>query len=492
MTVLAVGKATIARVEETYGPTYPPRDIFPEWSNEILAEHAHWLAPNHYDSASGLLKLSVHSWLLQIGRQKILIDTCCGNHKVKAGAAVLAHARDPYLERLAAAGARPHEIDFVMCTHLHHDHVGWNTQLKDGRWVPTFPNARYVISKPDFEYFQTLDADPENGPAELGTFRECVLPVVEAGRADLVTGPHRLNEHVEIVPAPGHSAGQSCSSSKAAASARSSSAMCSTISCRCSTRTGIFRRTRMPNRRARAVAGCSRIARRPARWCCLATSARRSPAASRRPPRDLRRALVEREQQRDGGNYESKRSSILRPARRHRVIGGMGAGISDPSDQARGAVPGRRPRRSVRAPPGERHRRRARAAGRDREPRRHRRDGRGRQRRQERARRIHDRAQRGGGAGGHALHDQQDAVRLAEGPRAAHAGGACSRSPDRSSLARGQHACRNWSPMPAPIPARSASARPAPERSRTLPPSCSRPRPRSISCTFPIAARLRP
>jgi len=95
----------------------------------------------------------------------------------------------------------------VMCTHLHHDHVGWNTQLRDGKWVPTFPNARYVFSKPDVDYFQKLDLDPKTAPAEFGTFRECVLPIVEAGRADLVTGTHRLNDHIEIVPAPGHSPG---------------------------------------------------------------------------------------------------------------------------------------------------------------------------------------------------------------------------------------------------------------------------------------------
>jgi glyoxylase-like metal-dependent hydrolase (beta-lactamase superfamily II) len=113
----------------------------------------------------------------------------------------------PYLDRLAAAGARADEIDLVMCTHLHHDHVGWNTQLRDGRWVPTFPNARYVFSKSDFEYYLKADADPKTAPVEFGTFRECVLPVVEAGRADLVTGPHRLDDCLEIIPAPGHSAG---------------------------------------------------------------------------------------------------------------------------------------------------------------------------------------------------------------------------------------------------------------------------------------------
>jgi glyoxylase-like metal-dependent hydrolase (beta-lactamase superfamily II) len=207
MTVFSVGQATIARVEETYGPTYRATDIFPELTEKIIAEHRHWLAPSHYDATRGFIKLSVHSWLLQIGGQKILIDSCCGNNKTKPGRPFWNMLDLPYLDRLAAAGAHPHEIDLVMCTHLHHDHVGWNTQLKDGRWVPTFPKARYVFSKPDFDYFLKQDTDPKGGPAEMGTFRECVLPVVEAGRADLVTGPHRLNEHLEILPAPGHSPG---------------------------------------------------------------------------------------------------------------------------------------------------------------------------------------------------------------------------------------------------------------------------------------------
>jgi glyoxylase-like metal-dependent hydrolase (beta-lactamase superfamily II) len=115
---------------------------------------------------------------------------------------------EPYLERLAAAGARPEDIDMVMCTHLHHDHVGWNTMQRDGKWVPTFPNARYVFSKQDVDYFSKVDADPKEGPAELGTFRECVVPILEYGKADLVEcGPHRLNDFIEIDGAPGHAPG---------------------------------------------------------------------------------------------------------------------------------------------------------------------------------------------------------------------------------------------------------------------------------------------
>ncbi len=203
-----LGRATITRVEETNVPSYPISKVFPELSEAELAAHLPWLAPHHYDADKGLIRLSVHSWLIQIDGRKILIDACCGNNKVKPGRPFWSHLNEPWLERLAAAGARPDEIDMVMCTHLHHDHVGWNTQQRDGKWVPTFPNARYVFSKPDVDYFSKIDADPNQGPAEMGTFRECVVPILEHGRADLVSGgPYRLNEFIEIDSAPGHSPG---------------------------------------------------------------------------------------------------------------------------------------------------------------------------------------------------------------------------------------------------------------------------------------------
>lgn len=207
LAVFKVGAATITRIEETYLPIYPASEIFPDFSAAHLAEHGHWLSPHHYEPQTGKLKLSVHSWLVELGGRKILIDGCCGNQKSRPLRPWWNMLREPWLERLAAAGARPDDIDLVMCTHLHHDHVGWNTQLRDGRWQPTFPKARYVISKLDFDYFLKLDRDPATAPAEFGSFRECVVPVVEAGRADLVAGPHRLDEFIEILPAGGHSPG---------------------------------------------------------------------------------------------------------------------------------------------------------------------------------------------------------------------------------------------------------------------------------------------
>ncbi len=207
MPVFKIGEATVTRIEETYLAVYPAQEIFPALTPALLKEHGHWLAPGHYDPQSNKIKLSVHSWLLQLDGRKILIDGCCGNQKSRPLRPFWNMLDTPWLDRLAAAGARPDEIDLVMCTHLHHDHVGWNTQLRDGRWVPTFPNARYVFSKLDVDYFQNIDIDPATAPAEFGSFRECVLPVIDAGRADLVTGPHQLDEFIKILPAGGHSPG---------------------------------------------------------------------------------------------------------------------------------------------------------------------------------------------------------------------------------------------------------------------------------------------
>jgi glyoxylase-like metal-dependent hydrolase (beta-lactamase superfamily II) len=203
-----IGEATITRVEEVNKPVYPLRQIFAECTDEILAQHKNWIAPHHYEAETGRIRLSVHSWLLQVGGKKILIDCCCGNNKKKPGRPFWEDLNEPYLERLAAAGARAEEIDMVMCTHLHHDHVGWNTINRDGKWVPTFPNARYVFNQPDVDYFSAMDKDPEKGPAEMGTFRECVIPILDAGKADIVSGQkHRLNDFIEIDSAPGHSPG---------------------------------------------------------------------------------------------------------------------------------------------------------------------------------------------------------------------------------------------------------------------------------------------
>ena len=198
MSVFKVGKATVTRIEETYLPIYPVTDIFPAVTEAQLAEHAHWLAPHHYDPASRKIKLSVHSWLLQLDGRKILIDGCCGNQKSRPLRPAWNMLDTPWLDRLAAAGARPDEIDLVMCTHLHHDHVGWNTQLKDGKWVPRFPNARYVFSKLDFDYFSQTRQRPRDradGIRLVPRMRRAGGRSRARGSGDRAASPRRVHRH---------------------------------------------------------------------------------------------------------------------------------------------------------------------------------------------------------------------------------------------------------------------------------------------------------
>ena len=153
-----------------------------------------------------LITLSLHSYVLKVGGQTILVDTCNGNDKTRS-VPFADHLQTDYLKHLVAAGVTPEDVDVVMCTHLHCDHVGWNTKLEDGRWVPTFPNARYVFSKADYEHFVQEDAEPLHREA----FVDSVLPIVEAGRADLVEQSHVLmqdiGDGVWIEDAAGHSPG---------------------------------------------------------------------------------------------------------------------------------------------------------------------------------------------------------------------------------------------------------------------------------------------
>lgn len=175
----------------------------------LLEQHRHWLEPDHRDPVTGLLMISLHSWLLRIEDRTVLIDACVGNDKerLRPETAEFHRQRTPYLERLRAAGVAPEDIDFVLCTHLHVDHVGWNTRLENGRWVPTFPNARYLFSRREYEHWRPENRTHIAGHPNDGVFEDSVLPVVEAGLVDLIDGQHVPLAGLEIEPAPGHTPG---------------------------------------------------------------------------------------------------------------------------------------------------------------------------------------------------------------------------------------------------------------------------------------------
>jgi glyoxylase-like metal-dependent hydrolase (beta-lactamase superfamily II) len=207
MTTATVGAAKLTRIEEIYDFFFEAKTFFADWRDEIATEHMSWLAPHHYDPATKRLKISIHSWLVEIGGRKILIDTCVGNHKSRKARPFWDNMNTPWLERLAAAGVKPEDIDMVMCTHLHVDHVGWNTRLASGRWVPTFPNAKYVFSKTDYDFFNAIERDPKTTPAIHGAFADSVLPIVEAGLCQMVDGAQPIEENISIEPSPGHTPG---------------------------------------------------------------------------------------------------------------------------------------------------------------------------------------------------------------------------------------------------------------------------------------------
>ena len=198
MTTRMIGDVPITHVEENPRLAFPPGDLLPDLDPEALDKHAAWLRPDHYIADEDLVVMSVHSWVIKTARHTILVDTCSGNHKERPSLPPFHQLDVPYMERLAAAGVHPEQVDFVMCTHLHLDHVGWNTRLENGRWVPTFPNAKYILAGDEY-------AASEAGDDQV--FRENVLPVMEAGQAVLVDTDYALDDEVWLVPTPGHTVG---------------------------------------------------------------------------------------------------------------------------------------------------------------------------------------------------------------------------------------------------------------------------------------------
>jgi glyoxylase-like metal-dependent hydrolase (beta-lactamase superfamily II) len=205
VSTFTIGAATITRIEESYEPNFEAAKFFADWAPGIVERHREWMLPDHYDPASGKLKLSIHSWLVKIGGRTILVDACVGNDKQRPNRPLWHLMKTPYLDRLAKAGAKPEDVDFVMCTHLHNDHVGWNTRLQDGRWVPTFPKARYLFNKIDFDHFKSID--PEKQPGNALAYKDSVAPIADAGLVDFVSGSHVVDEHLAMEPAPGHTPG---------------------------------------------------------------------------------------------------------------------------------------------------------------------------------------------------------------------------------------------------------------------------------------------
>jgi glyoxylase-like metal-dependent hydrolase (beta-lactamase superfamily II) len=198
-----VGDFTIHRIIEQETTFLQANDALPTLTPELLAENRAWLQQIGALDTNDTLILCFQSYIIKTPHHTILIDSCIGNDKPRPLRPKWnMKTDDAYMRALAAGGFSVNDIDFVMCTHLHVDHVGWNTRLENGRWVPTFPKARYVFGKGEFDYW-----NKENAKAPVAPFVDSVLPVVEAKKAEIVTNDFSIGDHIRILPTPGHTPG---------------------------------------------------------------------------------------------------------------------------------------------------------------------------------------------------------------------------------------------------------------------------------------------
>ncbi len=199
---IALGDITIERIVEQEGPFFDVFEFFKDLDPEILREHRDWLHPVFVDVENSKLNLCIQSYILRTPHHTILVDSCVGNHKPRPARPMWdMMASDRYEKNFKASGLTFEDIDYVMCTHLHTDHVGWNTRLEDGRWVPTFPNARYVFADRELAFWSEKAA---TDPDSCLWVTDSVLPIVDANKAEIVKSDHWLNDHVQLIPSPGH------------------------------------------------------------------------------------------------------------------------------------------------------------------------------------------------------------------------------------------------------------------------------------------------
>ncbi|MEV7422013.1 MBL fold metallo-hydrolase [Streptomyces sp. NPDC091212] len=211
MNTITLGDVTLTRVREYFGPVdMTPETFFPDSPAKAWEEHRAMLVPDFLAEETRIVNSAIQTWLLRSEGKTILVDTGVGNHKERPYAPVWSRMNTGFLDNLADAGVRPEDVDIVINTHLHIDHVGWNTRLDGRSWVPTFPNATYLMPKDDFDFW-----NPENGHTSVlgrgnqNVFEDSVVPVHRDGQTLLWEDSHRIDAALHLESAPGHTPGSS-------------------------------------------------------------------------------------------------------------------------------------------------------------------------------------------------------------------------------------------------------------------------------------------
>ncbi|GAA4524690.1 MBL fold metallo-hydrolase [Amycolatopsis samaneae] len=207
---VVLGEVEVIRVVEWHGPFLPTTGLVPDAPAEVWRDNEDWLAPDHWEPGSDRAVLAVQSWVLRSEGRTVLIDTGVGKGRERPGSPPFHHWRSDLPALLANAGVDPREVDVVVNTHLHVDHVGGNTVAADGEWVPAFPRARYLIPAADDRFFGPDNAYGNGAQADgRAVYEDSVAPVHRAGQAVLWENEYRIDEHLTLEAAPGHTPGSS-------------------------------------------------------------------------------------------------------------------------------------------------------------------------------------------------------------------------------------------------------------------------------------------
>ena len=198
-----IGDVTVTRVVE-HSAVLPITGFFPNATHEQVSRHAEWLKPWSLDDDDNVF-LSIHALCVESEGRRIVVDTCIGQRPLPEPYSVLSND-GAFLTALTDAGFARETIDTVVCTHMHFDHVGWNTMLVDGKWVPTFPNARYLLAQREYDHWIAA-SEEERFAASAITFDDAVLPLFDAGVVDLVEVDHQVTGDVALEHTPGHTPG---------------------------------------------------------------------------------------------------------------------------------------------------------------------------------------------------------------------------------------------------------------------------------------------
>ena len=200
------GDITIDRVVELDQVSLPTTAMLPDSTEADIAKHHEWLGPRLVD-AQGEMRTHIQTYIIRTPQHTLLVDTGVGNHKPRPERSVWHMRQGSFLDDLAAVGVTPNAVDFVLCTHLHIDHVGWNTQYVDGQWVPTFPKATYLFIGEEWEFWRSQHESDAEANAPIG---DSVWPVVDAGLVQLVDSNYALSDEARFEPSPGHTPGHAC------------------------------------------------------------------------------------------------------------------------------------------------------------------------------------------------------------------------------------------------------------------------------------------